>query len=122
MLGAPRKTELIWILLLVIAEQINLGICRRYRYCSEGCCPEEFCAYHLICYPKIVCTYGCPDGNCKNGICMPQIPCKEHTRCGFSFTCTMNYNLGYNTCQYNLDIGKTLCMDTKGHSLTKPLS
>ncbi|WAQ95998.1 hypothetical protein MAR_028688 [Mya arenaria] len=31
-----------------------------YRYCSDGCCPEEYCAYKLICYPKIHCTYACP--------------------------------------------------------------
>ena len=92
----------------------------QYPYCGEGCCPEEFCAFHTICYPKTHCMYGCPDGNCIKGICMPITPCKHDTECEMGNICTMHYNLGYTTCQYNRDIGKTLCVDRDGKSLRKP--
>ncbi|WAQ95994.1 hypothetical protein MAR_028684 [Mya arenaria] len=49
----------------------RLSLLWRYRYCSEGCCPEEYCAYKLICYPKICCTFGGPDSNCHQEICIP---------------------------------------------------
>ena len=94
----------------------------QYRYCSEGCCPEEFCAFRTICYPKMHCTYGCPDGECRQQMCMPPKPCKSNTECSFAHVCTRNFNLGYDTCQYNLDIGKTLCLDRNGNSLAKPIT
>ncbi|WAQ95996.1 hypothetical protein MAR_028686 [Mya arenaria] len=95
---------------------------RRYRYCSEGCCPEEYCAYKLICYPKSHCSYGCPDGSCQQEICMPAKNCTLDSECGFAHACTFNYNLGYKSCQYNLEIGKTLCVDSHGNSLLKPVT
>ncbi|KAH3861962.1 hypothetical protein DPMN_024915 [Dreissena polymorpha] len=97
-------------------------ISRRYTYCSEGCCPEEYCAFKLICYPKIRCTYGCPDGECLQELCMPMRPCTRDSECSIAQVCTRNYNLGYDTCQYNLEIGKSVCVDTKGRSLRIPIS
>ncbi|XP_052815526.1 uncharacterized protein LOC128242413 isoform X2 [Mya arenaria] len=54
-----------WLLYMMAAILAGLTCleARRYRYCSEGCCPEEYCAYKLICYPKIHCSFGCPDDN-----------------------------------------------------------
>ncbi|CAI9716057.1 Hypothetical predicted protein [Octopus vulgaris] len=89
----------------------------RYRTCAEGCCPHEYCAYHRICYPKIHCHFGCPDGSCQHGVCLPDPPCHKRA-CGMGNSCSMNFNLGYNTCQYNLDIGSTLCVDRYGHAVT----
>ena len=223
----------------------------QYRSCEEGCCIHEYCAYHRICYPKIHCRFGCPDGSCvgeeektstkyqpgrasmktptkskgriglsspvngranrdrasalfqnearaaprtipnvgeryfnqnneiisragdaagfarssgahnqilahasvsqdmptegatrlgaqnqeepaqsrsshsipqdiakdmpgNSGICMPTPPCKVGEACGMGNVCTFNYNLGYPTCQYNLEIGSTLCYDKNG--------
>jgi len=76
----------------------------------------------MICYPKIHCAYGCPDGKCHKDVCMPDKPCLTNHECGTATTCTMNYNLGYNTCQYNLEIGRTLCEDRDGNSLIKPIT
>ncbi|XP_064617825.1 uncharacterized protein LOC135481959 isoform X2 [Liolophura sinensis] len=92
---------------------------KRYRYCGEGCCPHEFCAFHKICYPYMSCSFGCPDGVCTKGVCMPTAPCQQNTLCPMAHLCTYNFNLGYNTCQYNLDIGMTTCVDRDGHSLLK---
>ncbi|KAK7112733.1 hypothetical protein V1264_012136 [Littorina saxatilis] len=94
----------------------------QYRYCGEGCCMHEYCAFHKICYPKIHCGLGCPDGACQKGVCMPPPPCSSSTRCGLGHACQYHYNLGYLTCQYNLDIGKSLCVDSKGKSILKPLT
>ncbi|KAH9502956.1 hypothetical protein Btru_072464 [Bulinus truncatus] len=182
----------------------------RYRSCDEGCCVHEYCAFHRICYPKIHCRFGCPDGRCvgqvtstpsaeiippfgekktvsdspakfsdiikerfppsgkgdkhnnqvvrlvnrnrggrehidkdennhgngvkpeetfsgrvkdtTDGICMPDPPCKPTDHCGMAHSCSMNYNLGYRTCQYNLDIGSTLCFDSKGNLNLKPMT
>ncbi|KAK0048658.1 hypothetical protein Bpfe_021938 [Biomphalaria pfeifferi] len=165
----------------------------RYRTCDEGCCVHEYCAFQRICYPKIHCRFGCPDGRCvgqdtpttkegvtedtgtsaskfterskenylplykgsnqgyddrrlgarsgiqivrrskpeettahhtgdmPSGICMPDPPCKPTDYCGMAHVCSMNYNLGYRTCQYNLDIGSTLCFDSKGNLNLKPM-
>lgn len=179
---------------------------RRYRTCDEGCCLHEYCAYHRICYPRIHCSLGCPDGQCvgqdhqssesvpqkevdqsrehgasstnfnkpnvadvlprpqilserysyrdapesptrdnldvnvkgtnhqsalsdsssakevPNGICMPLKPCQKGDHCGLGYSCTFNYNLGYAVCQYNLDIGSTLCYDNKGNPILQSLS
>lgn len=103
-------------------ELALLSLIFQYRFCSEGCCPQEYCAYHKICYPKMHCMYGCPDGSCQKQICMPMKPCTVDSECEIAHACSMNYNLGYKTCQYNLEIGKTLCVDRDGNSLTKPLS
>lgn len=92
----------------------------QYKYCGEGCCPHEFCAYHKICYPVIHCDPTCPDGSCLNGLCFPAKPCKQNTECGFAETCTYHYNLGYDTCQYNLNIGDTLCYDRQGNAVYNP--
>lgn len=56
------------------------------------------------------------------GICMPLTPCKPNDYCGMAQSCTYNYNLGYNTCQYNLDIGSTLCVDSKGKPNRTPMN
>ncbi|KAK3610721.1 hypothetical protein CHS0354_028112 [Potamilus streckersoni] len=61
------------------------------------------------------CEYGCPDGSCEKGICMPQKPCHENFECTTAHACATNFNLGYRTCQYNLDIGSTLCVDRNGN-------
>ncbi|KAH3861965.1 hypothetical protein DPMN_024918 [Dreissena polymorpha] len=53
---------------------------------------------------------------------MPMRPCTRDSECGIAHVCTRNYNLGYDTCQYNLEIGKTVCVDAKGRSLRKPIS
>ncbi|GFN86851.1 hypothetical protein PoB_001335700 [Plakobranchus ocellatus] len=248
----------------VMALCLHQTQARRYRSCDEGCCIHEYCAYHRICYPKIHCRFGCPDGTCvgqestdnkkdpptvnlqgnlfqtnhfptasmsspqmfegnidmgtsvkekgglnsdssssrpkiqskfqgnsfsgkrylnrdnevplqdsdaatssansethnqievpglsrrhvpntdsggfpdreklvinqlgkysaakdiakdlpgNNGICMPSPPCKVGDYCGMGHVCTFNYNLGYHTCQYNLEIGSTLCYDKDG--------
>ncbi|KAL8591029.1 hypothetical protein ACOMHN_002574 [Nucella lapillus] len=95
---------------------------RRYRYCSEGCCLHEYCAYHKICYPKIHCGLGCPDGICQQDVCMPSHPCNASTICGLGHACLYHFNLGYSVCQYNLDIGKSLCVDRNGRSILKPFS
>lgn len=92
----------------------------QYKYCAEGCCPHEFCAYHKICYPVIHCEPTCPDGSCQNGLCFPAKPCKVNTECGFAESCSYNFNLGYETCQYNLNIGDTLCYDRNGKSVYNP--
>ncbi|KAK6187670.1 hypothetical protein SNE40_005646 [Patella caerulea] len=92
---------------------------RRYRYCAEGCCIHEYCAYHSICYPKIHCELGCPDGTCINDICMPYVKCNSSTECKMAHVCTYHHNLGYDTCQYNLEIGTTLCIDKFGQPLLK---
>ncbi|KAL3877360.1 hypothetical protein ACJMK2_035082 [Sinanodonta woodiana] len=99
----------------VASSMFNHGSPRPYRYCSEGCCPHEFCAFQKICYPKMHCEYGCPDGSCEKGICMPQKPCHENSECTTAHACATNFNLGYRTCQYNLDIGSTLCVDRNGN-------
>ena len=83
---------------------------------------HEYCAYHNICYPKIHCGLGCPDGTCEQGVCMPPPPCNSSTRCGLGHACQYHFNLGYSTCQYNLDIGQSLCVDSKGKSILKPLT
>ena len=83
---------------------------------------HEYCAYHNICYPKIHCGLGCPDGTCEHGVCMPPPPCNSSTRCGLGHACQYHFNLGYSTCQYNLDIGQSLCVDSKGKSILKPLT
>lgn len=57
-----------------------------------------------------------------NGICMPLKPCKQGDYCGLGHSCTFNYNLGYAVCQYNLDIGSTLCYDNKGNPILQSLS
>ncbi|KAK2169449.1 hypothetical protein LSH36_10g14053 [Paralvinella palmiformis] len=89
----------------------------RYKKCSEGCCRHELCAYDKICYPRSKCRYGCPDGDCVgtegNTMCIPYKPCTSVYDCGLGNVCTMHYNLGYNVCQYNLDIGSTLCYDRR---------
>ena len=85
----------------------------QYKNCEEGCCEHEFCAYDRICYPKSKCRWGCPDGSCTDGRCLPQEPCKSSYQCEIGHTCTMNYNLGYNTCQYDLEIGNSLCVTKK---------
>jgi hypothetical protein len=41
------------------------------------------------------------------------------SRTGTAHICTENFNLGYNTCQYNLDIGSTLCVDSHGKSVLR---
>nr|XP_022313322.1 uncharacterized protein LOC111118254 [Crassostrea virginica] len=97
-----------------------ISLSKRYKYCGEGCCPHEFCAYHKICYPVIHCDPTCPDGSCLNGLCFPAKPCKQNMECGFAETCTYHYNLGYDTCQYNLNIGDTLCYDRKGNAVFNP--
>lgn len=99
---------------------IGISLSKRYKYCAEGCCPHEFCAFHKICYPVIHCEPTCPDGSCQNGLCFPAKPCKVNTECGFAEACTYNYNLGYETCQYNLNIGDTLCYDRNGKSVYNP--
>ncbi|GFR60025.1 hypothetical protein ElyMa_001811700 [Elysia marginata] len=253
---------------------IDLTGARRYRSCEEGCCIHEYCAYHRICYPKIHCRFGCPDGTCvggedqansntknrpfssgsslsptfssvglkalttsefsrnefstgvkktsnrdspstltqtqskpatapleipvskgryvnqnneitppgrfsvspgahnqifthalgrqegvskgdsrkltpgrdlkanprqsglfssiakdiardlpgNSGICMPAPPCKPKDDCGMGNVCAFNYNLGYSTCQYNLEIGSTLCYDKNGELNLQPTS
>ncbi|ESO98638.1 hypothetical protein LOTGIDRAFT_174113 [Lottia gigantea] len=93
--------------------------CMEYRYCSEGCCVHEYCAYHSICYPKIHCEFSCPDGLCVNEICMPYKKCNSSQQCGMANVCTYHHNLGYDTCQYDLDIGKSLCLDRDGKSALK---
>ncbi|CAL1527467.1 unnamed protein product [Lymnaea stagnalis] len=200
-------------LMVVMWSEYSTG--RRYRTCDEGCCVHEYCAFHLICYPKIHCRFGCPDGKCigrepptadgvgsaghsgsnleetqthlsareaevsdfvkghyahhdnrginpvsrpqerpthtnsriiipamnrrlantipdeqikdsgkdnPSGMCMPLPPCSVSEFCGMSHSCSFNFNLGYNTCQYNLDIGSTLCYDNKGNPNLKPMS
>lgn len=103
-------------------QKAGLFVYFQYNYCAEGCCPEEYCAYKLICYPKIHCAFGCPDGKCYTDICMPDKPCTSNKECGMAHTCTINYNLGYKTCQYNLEIGRTVCEDRDGNSLIKPIT
>ncbi|XP_041365045.1 uncharacterized protein LOC121380263 [Gigantopelta aegis] len=107
--------------LAILFVLLQTGEARRYRYCAEGCCIHEYCAYHKICYPKTHCSFGCPDGTCENEICMPPKPCTKNSECGMANACTYNYNLGYHTCQYNLEIGSTLCVDRHGKSLLKPM-
>ncbi len=85
----------------------------QYKTCKEGCCEHEYCAFDRICYPKSKCRFGCPDGVCEEGACIPSVPCENSYVCDIGHTCTMNYNLGYNTCQYDLDIGSSLCMRRK---------
>ncbi|XP_076448870.1 uncharacterized protein LOC143285441 [Babylonia areolata] len=131
------------LLLVMVVMVVHLAEARRYRYCAEGCCVHEYCAYHKICYPKIHCGLGCPDGTCHQGVCMPPPPCNATTsvatvgggggggggvvvgpggQCGMGQACVFHYNLGYTTCQYNLDIGRSLCVDSKGRSILKPLT
>lgn len=96
---------------LIMLKTTSAG---RYPYCSEGCCPHEFCAFRSICYPVLHCSDGCPDGSCQNGLCMPDKLCHKSAECKLGDICTMNYNIGYKTCQYDLDIGKSLCVDRDG--------
>ncbi|XP_059165717.1 uncharacterized protein LOC131948193 [Physella acuta] len=188
--------ELLVVWLVSAAVGVMQTAASRYRSCQDGCCVHEYCAYHTICYPKIHCRFGCPDGHCvgqnntsgvqksplvlfsrpglqtagdqrldssprlsdiiterytyndrvramraddpetkhsssptgevkedaPEGICMPLTPCKPNDYCGMAHSCTYNYNLGYNTCQYNLDIGSTLCVDSKGKPNRKPMN
>ncbi|XP_071106443.1 uncharacterized protein [Haliotis cracherodii] len=114
------KTVEVLLMFTVIALDITTA--RRYRYCSEGCCIHEYCAYHKICYPKTHCNFGCPDGTCVDGICMPYQVCNLSTSCPMAHICTYHHNLGYDVCQYNLDIGNTLCVDRYGKSLLKPMN
>ena len=58
----------------------------------------------------------------NSGICMPSPPCKVGEYCGMGHVCTFNYNLGYPTCQYNLEIGSTLCYDKDGQLNLQPSS
>ena len=70
---------------------------------------------------QLHCGLGCPDGTCVSGTCMPPAPCNASSTCGMGRACSHNFNLGYTTCQYNLDIGKTLCLDSKGRSALRKL-
>lgn len=89
----------------------------QYDTCSRksACCRHEVCAYNRICYPTVRCRYGCPDGECifeeKTGYeyCWPFRPCNSSFECPPGNICSMHFNLGYNTCQYNLGIGSSLC-------------
>lgn len=45
---------------------------------------------------------------------MPDKLCHKSAECKLGDICTMNYNIGYKTCQYDLDIGKSLCVDRDG--------
>ncbi|BFZ03197.1 hypothetical protein BsWGS_06236 [Bradybaena similaris] len=199
------------VILLTVAVCTAHSQARRYRTCDQGCCLHEYCAYHRICYPRIHCSLGCPDGQCvgqdhqaaepvpprqitpsrqlqtssdlhqasaadllprrsslterysyrdapdpprlspskdkggtidkthtnhqaatsdgspaseevTNGICMPLKPCQQGDLCELGHSCTFNYNLGYAVCQYNLDIGSTLCYDNKGNPILQSLS
>ena len=44
---------------------------------------------------------------------MPYKICKNSYGCGPGHICTMHYNLGYKTCQYNLKIGSSVCFRKK---------
>eukprot|EP00920_Eleutheroschizon_duboscqi_P001832 GHVT01004843.1.p1 GENE.GHVT01004843.1~~GHVT01004843.1.p1 ORF type:complete len:175 (+),score=2.39 GHVT01004843.1:89-613(+) len=101
-----RTLILVGIVLCTCGYVLGAG---RYKACSEGCCVHEYCVHGQICYPKSKCSFGCPDGSCITGNCVPQKLCKSSYECGMGLVCTLNHNLGFNTCQYDLNIGSTLC-------------
>ncbi|VDH95373.1 Hypothetical predicted protein [Mytilus galloprovincialis] len=105
------KNIILCFCLLLMLGTTNGG---RYQYCSDGCCEHQFCAFKAICYPRLNCKQGCPDGSCDNGLCMPDKMCFTNSECKMGHVCTMHFNLGYPTCQYDLDIGRSLCVDRFG--------
>ncbi|PVD37457.1 hypothetical protein C0Q70_00047 [Pomacea canaliculata] len=58
--------------------------------------------HHLLSQDPL--SPGLSDGTCEQGTCMPLVPCNTSTPCSLGHVCDFHFNLGYHTCQYNLDM------------------